>query len=418
MIPNRTQAWWQGTGLALVIPFAFGCIPLLGARPVALTSVEQVVHLTSERRLEGYPVRIHGVVTEYGILRFRRFEYPDLFVQDSTGGIYVEVGSARFRLKAGDLVDVTGRSGEVNGAPAILAPQIKVVGAASLPYNPTSSFSDLASGRLFSRRMDVHGSVRRAYKEDDWATLDLLVDGHIVEMLFQDVPPAQTSQSFESLVGARVYVHGVLAEALKEGRFRIYVPDMQHITLEGRQPRKLDSTEVLPMARIRNREGLGWGDHVRVQGGVTLVDGRNFYIQDESGGLRVSPHDAQHLKMNDRLELTGYIVDSDFGPALSNATVTRLPAPMAIAPKHVQAAAVLRFDLTSELMSLEGKLRNASISQGKLLLTFENDNVLFAADLERPPVGWERPLESAIVALLKCCSPKTTKSMRKWLNDY
>ena len=68
-------------------------IGVLGAEPPALNSVAQVAHLTQAQRLSGYPVRIRGVVTEHGVLRFRRFDYPDLFVQDATGGIYVEVAT-------------------------------------------------------------------------------------------------------------------------------------------------------------------------------------------------------------------------------------------------------------------------------------------------------------------------------------
>ncbi len=376
--------------VAIAIPFALGFIEIRGAEPPALTTVEQVVHLTSEQRLKGYPVRIHGVVTEYGVFRFRRFEYPDLFVQDATGGIYVEVGSARFHLKPGDQVELEGRAGEVDGTPAVLGPRIKVVGSAPLPSTSPSSYGDLVSGRFFSRWVEVRGSIRRAYTEDNWATLDFLVDGHIVEVLFQDLSTARHVPAFESLVGATVYVHGTLAEALKEGRLRIYVPGAEHITLEGRMPLKLDSLEVLPIARVREHRGLSWGDRVRVRGGVTFVRGRNFYVQDQSGGLLVSPHDLPDLKVADRLEVAGYIVDSDFGPELSNATVTRLPTPMAIVPQRVRPPAALARNLASELISLEGKLVNASFGQGKLLLTFEDDNVLFAADVERPPAGWER----------------------------
>ena len=370
----------------------FAFIGVLGAEPPALNSVAQVVHLTQAQRLSGYPVRIRGVVTEYGVLRFRRFDYPDLFVQDATGGIYVEVATQRFHLKPGDLVDLAGRTGEANGAPAVLLPRIKVVGRAPLPSSSTLSFGDLASGRFFSRWVQVRGSIRRVYSEDKWATLDLMADGHILQVIFQDLSRAPHVQSFKSLVGATVYVHGVLAEALKEGRFRIYVPGpgAEHITLEGRFPLRLDSREVLPIARIRADSGLSWGDSVRVLGAVTFVTGRNFYLQDQSGGLLVAPDDTLDVKMGDRMEVAGYIANTDFGPELSNATVTRLAAPMVITPQGVHAAAVLTRNLASQLVSLKGKLVNASFGQGKLQLTFEDDNVLFAADLDLPPAGWER----------------------------
>ncbi|MGH7869857.1 MAG: hypothetical protein ACREP9_20045, partial [Candidatus Dormibacteraceae bacterium] len=49
-----------------------------------------------------YPVHLEGVVTFYGGPDL------DLYVQDSTGGIFVWAGDAKLSVATGDLVEVNG----------------------------------------------------------------------------------------------------------------------------------------------------------------------------------------------------------------------------------------------------------------------------------------------------------------------
>ncbi len=381
---------WSGR---LAISFLAGCSGLWSAELPTLTTVEQVEHLTSKQRLTGYPVRIRGVVTEYGVFRFRGSEFPDLFVQDGSGGIYVEPGARRFHLKSGDMVDLVGRSGEEKGASMVRLPQVTVIGHAELPSVTLSSFADLASGKLNSRLVEVRGTVQKAYSESNWATLDLMVEGHVIEVLFQDLPHVKRPKTFDSLVGATVRVRGVLAENLYESHLRIYVPgsSLEHLTVESRSAPRRTSDQVLPIAQIRGIRKLNWGDAVRARGSVTRVAGPEFYIQDDTGGLLVSLRWASPtLKLGDRLEVSGYIANTDSGPELSGASILKMAAPKRIVPRSTTAGQVLERNMAAELVSLRAKLVNASYGEGKLLLTFEDRNVLFGVELDRPAAGWER----------------------------
>jgi hypothetical protein len=69
---------------------SFGLLaPLCRAESPILGTVAQILTLTPDKQRQGQPVRIRGVVTEYGVLKFQGEEYPNLFLQDATGGIYV-----------------------------------------------------------------------------------------------------------------------------------------------------------------------------------------------------------------------------------------------------------------------------------------------------------------------------------------
>jgi signal transduction histidine kinase len=63
-----------------------------------LTTARQIHQLTSDEATKAYPVRIRGVVTSYDIV------VNQLFVQDATEGIYIEIGASA--LVTNDIVDL------------------------------------------------------------------------------------------------------------------------------------------------------------------------------------------------------------------------------------------------------------------------------------------------------------------------
>jgi PAS domain S-box-containing protein len=381
---------------AMLLLLVAACSGIARAERRTLRSVEEILRLSSEDRRTGYPVRIRGIVTEYGVFHFRSEEYPDLFIQDSTGAISVELGKTRFAIRSGDSVELTGRTGETKGMPVVRDPGVAILGQSELPKPVAASYADLASGRLASRWVEVRGTVRKVYQETTWATLDVLVDGHLVEILLQDV---SGPVDLESLTEATVCVHGVLAGSLIESRLRIYTPGngRQHIHVEGRTAAKPPLQTPVPISRILEQRTLTSGDCLRVIGTVSYLRGQRFFVQDDSGGVPVMSRELPGgLAIGERVEVEGYITNSDSGPELSFATIPSLLVPMPLAPKEVSARDVLAGTLNNQLVGIRGRLVNAS-SGGTLHLTFEDGNVLFGAELEDPPANWENTFVSGSV---------------------
>ncbi|PYT22752.1 MAG: hypothetical protein DMG57_34395 [Acidobacteria bacterium] len=67
----------------------FSAAGIAPSQPPLLTRVDEIRNLTPAEASRKRAVRIEGVVT------FQRPAPPNLFVQDSSGGNYVDVGSAR-----------------------------------------------------------------------------------------------------------------------------------------------------------------------------------------------------------------------------------------------------------------------------------------------------------------------------------
>jgi hypothetical protein len=97
----RDLAWF-----ASVFAIALVCVGTLKATPAKLKTLDRVTQirvLTPNEAAHGFPVRVRGVVTYYDPA------LPDLFVQDSTGGIYVACQKP-LDVRQGQLVEVTGIS--------------------------------------------------------------------------------------------------------------------------------------------------------------------------------------------------------------------------------------------------------------------------------------------------------------------
>src|SRR5712692_8971510 len=104
---------------ANVVAITLFCVGTLKATPAKLKTLDRVTRirvLTPNEAADGLPVRVRGVVTYYDPT------LPDLFIQDSTGGIYVACQKP-VDVRRGQLVEVTGISGPGEFAPVIEKPE-------------------------------------------------------------------------------------------------------------------------------------------------------------------------------------------------------------------------------------------------------------------------------------------------------
>src|SRR5215471_10399757 len=70
-----------------------------------LTTASQVKQLTSEQAERHYPVRIRGIIT------FVAEPIEQLFIQDESGGIFVEIhGDYGFQMRPGQVLEIHGVS--------------------------------------------------------------------------------------------------------------------------------------------------------------------------------------------------------------------------------------------------------------------------------------------------------------------
>ena len=129
--------------------------PRAGRLPV-LTRAEQVRSLAPEQAKLGYPVRLHAVVTYYN------GQTPDLFVQDSSAGIWVESANSIQPVRAGDLIELEGITAPGEFAPVVDKPRVKILRRVSLPEPKQVSIERLQTGDYDSQWVELEGVIRSA----------------------------------------------------------------------------------------------------------------------------------------------------------------------------------------------------------------------------------------------------------------
>src|SRR5438067_2531159 len=165
-----------------------------------ITSAASIRKMSPQEAARNYPVRLVGIVTYYDP------EEPDLFIQDSTFGIWVniQVDKPSVPLHAGDLVEVEGVTEITDFAPEIGKPRFKLLGHTALPLARRVSYEQMASTQEDSQRVEVEGVVRRVYRKGNVLRLDVALPDGRVDGRF----PMYTKTSLPALVDARVRLRG------------------------------------------------------------------------------------------------------------------------------------------------------------------------------------------------------------------
>ena len=130
---NGARCWVGRFALPIGFVVALFLVTFLadGAEGALLTNAWQVHHLSQSEAALAQRVRLRGVVTYYNS------RIPELFIQDDSDGIYVEIENMRqepgIRFEPGQLLEIEGSSAEGGFSPDILPDKVALVGRAALP---------------------------------------------------------------------------------------------------------------------------------------------------------------------------------------------------------------------------------------------------------------------------------------------
>jgi PAS domain S-box-containing protein len=350
--------------------------------------------MSVEEAKRGHPVLLKGVITYYDP------EEPDLFVQDSTSGIWVnlEVVKPNVPVHAGDLVEVQGVTESPDFAPQVGAPNFRVLGHAALPHAKRVSFERMATTQEDSQRVEVEGIIHRVSKKGNRLYLEVAVEGGQVTgrvPMFSQAPPA-------NLVDARVRLRGTCGAQFNSknqltGIF-VNVPYMSELEILQAPPADPFDISVRPIADLlKFSADAERGHRIRVQGVVALFQPRKaIYIQDASGTIYVqTQQEIPALVPGDLVDVLGFPTVGVYAPELQNASfrlqgTVLLPKPMALSPKEALfgdfAREILFKSHNAELIRVRGHLTGYSLNPGEQLLLLQDGNIVFEARLAESQV--------------------------------
>ena len=348
-----------------------------------ITSLAEIHALSPEEAAQAIPVRARAVVTYSNTLDF------GFFVQDKTGETYVYAPRiAKFKVRAGDLVELTGVTAPGQFAPIVAEGWAKTIGPSPMPPPASAAFDDLFSGKWDSAWVQTEGVVQHAEPDSSRLTnvVSLQWGDHLYEIRVNN-PNARPLPPPDS----RVRVEGVCG-ALFNGRRQIvgiviYVPSPEfvHLIEPGPDPAAVAPRPIDELLRFSPADSPG--HRKRIRGIVTLanVSGPS-YVEDGGAGVKIVNHLPIDLRPGDMVDVLGFGRAGSFSPEMTDAQITLVARGRVPAPPYVTVDQALSDSYDSRLVTIDavlvdqlrgsdqntvmlqvgGKLFNATLSRGRL----------------------------------------------------
>ncbi|HXM41153.1 MAG TPA: ATP-binding protein [Bryobacteraceae bacterium] len=382
---------------ALSAPAANGQPANAPATLPVLTKVSQIRQLTPDLAARGYPVRIRAVVTYYspsgpnflGRDTYMSAQTPDLFVQDATAGIWVNVPKNAPPLQAGQLVEMEGVTEIPDFAPQIGRPRYRVIGQAPLPQPQHPSLERMLSSAEDSQWVETQGIVRQVGLLEGLLILDVAVAGGRLRAVVPGVHAGVNSPVPGQFVDADVRIRGacgaIFNNRLQQVGILLYVPGLKQVEIlkPGGDTFAAEVQPIETVARFAPQRSLG--HRIRVQGVVTLQDGKTIYLSDGRTGLRIESAETAVFKPGDRLDVAGFPRVSDYTFAVEDAVCRRIGSEAPLTPVPVTVEEILSGDYDSLPVSIEGRLLGKSVLADNRTLVLKKGRAVFSAFIRQPP---------------------------------
>jgi diguanylate cyclase (GGDEF)-like protein len=368
-----------------------------------LTSIASVRALSEETIRTAPPVKIAGVIT------YSDSDLRQLFLQDSTAGIFLKYAGSPVALHQGEMITVTGLANDGDFAPVIVAPKFTPMGAARLP-KPVPMNMQTKYGLLDSLYGQVEGVVHPS-REEQYPKHTTFYLHTALGPVHVDVAQNGTPSNFmANLQDATVRARGVVGEIFNSRKqligLQLTISNLKDI--EVIEPGSSNPFEKSP-TRISNLLKYSPGsrpDHrVVVSGTVTMLGNGFFYIQDQTGGVRIEG-DTSGLHLRDAVDAAGYASPTGYSPALTDAVVKARPQSSVVNPQLVTTDMMSEGHLDSQLVSIEATFLGVENSTGARTLSVTSGGHTFQAVLYLKDTGqpFISPQVGSLLRLTGICS--------------
>ncbi len=341
-----------------------------------LHSVSAIHDLSQADAALNIPVIVTGVVTCFDPAE------RILFVQDSTGGIYVygpDVWS--LSLHAGQLVTVQGSTDPGEFAPTIGNARVEVKGSVPLPLTPSLAFPELFSGNQDSNWASIEGILQSLYTEDGHTVLNLQWGTQRFQAHVYGPRPISAS-----LVNTKLTILGVCGSIFNSKRqfltVRMYVPDASFVNRQAGTGKVAGGIRAIrSLLEFSPHEESGHS--VRVQGFVTLTHPEGpTYIQDATGGVLIRNHARSAIGVGDFVAVDGFPERGSPDPVLRDARIVRSLGGQDRKPVRVTADELTENNLNATLVQIDAQVMDQTMGASRQTIWLQAGGTLFGADLE------------------------------------
>jgi signal transduction histidine kinase len=370
--------------------------------PLLITAAA-VRRLSTTEAARGYPVRFQGVVT------YSNPEMRLLFVQDATAGIYVEAWRHLHDARAGDRVEVSGRSSPGLFAPIVDRPRLRRLGRGALPEPARVRPQALVHGRYDSQWVEIEGVVHTVAFRRPGVVIGMDIEGVPISV---EIPEPGDAGLRARLVDARARVRGVCRSILtlknQLAGAALDSPSLDALEVLSAPPAE---PGALPVRSIRSlfqfADGESWEQRVRVRGVVAYSRAGQLYVRDETGGVLVlAPAQRPCTSLPEgeckqvqtgpeppppvgrEVDVIGFAAPGEYSPVLQDAATRTIGTAAVAPPTAVTAEEAQSGQYDGELVRIEARLLDRVSTAREQQLSLQSGPYLFTASLpDAPPLS-------------------------------
>ena len=330
------------------------------ALPV-LTSVAEIRKLGVEEADRRYPVRLKAVTLYHDSMA------GILVIQDSSGGIRVELQDPHVQFSQADILTLRGVTGRGQYSPMVRNATVERAGRGPLPPPVRLMAADLDSPGRQNQYAEIHGVIR-AWGERHDGRVNLAVDsnGAVLNAVLLDRDGADP----DKLVGAVATLRGVpgtvyslsgailFRQLLLAGAWDIHVESGPAPKPEP--PPAKTGPPLVWAAQVRALRSVSAKVPVRLRGVVSYYDPdfHILFLQDPTAGIFVLTPGFAPVREGDLAEVDGVADSGGFAPMVSQARFqalgrARLPDPSLVSPVELFSGR-----LDSQRVAVEGTVQS------------------------------------------------------------
>lgn len=286
-----------------------------------LTTAEQIHLLTRTEAAVGHRALIRGVVT---------CALPWVqatVIQDATRGIYVdqlrpELGDPP---RLGELVEIEGVVDPGDFAPQIHARRLTRLGLGELPAPIHPSWDQLLNGSLDTQFVEIQGVVTSA-REDG---ITLLTRGGKIKVALVGILSGTNRAALNQYEGSLVRLRGCLFANWDSATHQVRVGEIRMIssvvTVEEPAPANVFAVPLkhVPDLLLFDPQASSLR-RVKVSGQIVQEYDGEYYLMEETNGLRFVPKVAGNFELGDLVEVVGFPWLTGPSPVLREALARKI----------------------------------------------------------------------------------------------
>lgn len=360
---------------------------------VTVTAEESTLTIASLRKLNAVEAARALPITIEGVLTANLPYQHSFFLQDASGGIYVET-SIDHAYQPGDRLLIAGHTIPGDLITAVVADKIAFRSKSTLPA-PHTSLERILSGSQTGNRVQLQGLIRSVFFVNYGGRQLLgarLQVGESALPVYFTLPPRAPPAGW---IGAQVRVEAVASSTVNRRREfvspRLIANSVEQVMIVAPAPSDpfaIPQTSIHQVLSEPDRTGAAATSR-HISGIVTWAGAHTgFYLQSGNDAIWVHSAERALFRPGARIEAVGYVEKQEGSVSLQDALVRRLPSTGALEPSDVRASEIISpntrqgyVQYESLLVRIEGTLVDTRQSNSDLVIHLEEQGRKFEAML-------------------------------------